>query len=82
MANDLLAPKYIVDIGGELGTDITQFIESVEYESADGMADMARLVIQNPKLDLQDLKVFQPGNEMSIWLGSSSVSSTSRVAKP
>lgn len=69
MANDLLAPRYIVDIGGELGTDITQFIESVEYESADGMADMARLVIQNPKLDLQDLKVFQPGNEMSIWLG-------------
>lgn len=69
MAHDLLAPRFIVDIGGELETGITQFIESVEYESADGMADMARLVIQNPTLDLQDLKIFQPGNEMSIWLG-------------
>lgn len=69
MAHDLLAPRFIVDIGGELDTGITQFVESVTYESADGMADMAKLVIQNPKLDLQDLKVFQPGNEMSIWLG-------------
>lgn len=69
MAHDLLAPRFIVDIGGELGPEITQFVERVEYESVDGMADLARLVVQNPKLDLQDLKAFQAGNEMSIWLG-------------
>ncbi len=68
--HELLTPRYIVDIGGEdLGDEITQFIERVEYDSADGMADMAKVMIQNPKLELQDLKIFQPGNEMSIWLG-------------
>lgn len=70
MAYDDLAPRYVVKIGNtELGEDITQFVERVEYESADGMADQAKLVIQNPNLDLQDRKIFQPGNEMSIWLG-------------
>ena len=70
MAFDSIAPRYIVDIGGtELDEEITQFITSVEYESVDGMADQARLTVQNPNLDLQDLKIFQAGNEMSIWLG-------------
>lgn len=65
-----LAPRYVVEIGGvELSEAIQPFISRVEYESADGMADMAQIVVNNPDYALQDLKIFQPGNEMSIWLG-------------
>lgn len=70
MAWDNITPRYAIDIGGtELDEGITPFIESVEYESADGMADQAKVTIQNPNLDLQDLKIWQPGNEMSVWMG-------------
>jgi phage protein D len=65
-----LAPRYVVEIGSaELSEAIQPFISRVEYESADGMADMAKIVVNNPDYKLQDLKVWQPGNEMSIWLG-------------
>ena len=70
MSFPFATPHYLIDIGGtELDEGITQFVESVEYDSADGMADMAKIVVQNPDLQLQDLKIFQPGNEMSLWLG-------------
>lgn len=67
---DNLAPRYVIDVGGtELDDGITQYIQSVEYESIDGIADEATIDIQNPNVTLQDLKIFQPGNEMSIWMG-------------
>lgn len=70
MAYEDLAPRYVVEIGGvELSESIQPFISRVEYDSSDNMADMAQVVINNPDYKLQDLKVFQPGNEMSIWLG-------------
>jgi len=70
MAYEDLAPRYVVEIGGtELSDTIQPFISRVEYDSADGMADMAQVVINNPNYKLQDLKVWQPGNEMSIWFG-------------
>ena len=70
MAFEDLAPRYIVDIEETaLGPSITQFITQVEYESADGMADMAKIVVQNPDQKIADLKILQAGNEMSIWFG-------------
>lgn len=70
MAYDDLAPKYVLQVeGSELGSGITQFVDQVEYESADGMADMARITVNDPGGMLGDLKVFKPGGELDIWLG-------------
>lgn len=68
--DERLAPVYVIDVeGSELGTGVTQFVKRVEYESADGIADMAKLTIVNPDFTFIDAKMFQPGNEMSIWMG-------------
>jgi phage protein D len=65
-----LAPNYLITIAdNELGSGLTKFVQSVSYESADGIADVAKLTIANPNLVFQDLKVFKPGNEMSISMG-------------
>jgi phage protein D len=70
MAYDDLAPKYVLQVeGSELGSGITQFVDQVEYESADGMADMARITVTDPGGMLGDLKVFKPGGELDIWMG-------------
>jgi phage protein D len=70
MANDDLSPVYVLSVAGtELGKDLTEFVTSVEYESIDGMADEAKLRVQDPYQQLSDLKVFQPGNELDIWMG-------------
>jgi len=70
MANDDLAPNYILEVEGrELHADVTQFIERVEYESADGVVDMARVTVMNPDFLLSSSKVFTPGNEMNIFMG-------------
>jgi phage protein D len=67
---DYLAPTFAVEIEGkELDYGVTQFVESVEYESADGMADVSRIRAVNPDFLLSNAKVFQPGNEMAIWMG-------------
>lgn len=65
-----LAPHFAVVINGtELQHGITQFIERVEYESVDGLADVARIRCTNPDFLLSNAKVFQLGNEMEIWMG-------------
>lgn len=71
MADDsTFAPKYALTIGNEdLTENVNQFVQRVEYESADGMADVARLVCINPDNMLSDAKLFQPGNEMSLYFG-------------
>lgn len=67
---DYLAPTFAVEVEGkELEYGVMQFCESVEYESADGMADVARIRAVNPDFLLSNAKVFQPGNEMAIWMG-------------
>ncbi len=68
--SEVNAPTFAIQIEGEdLDVGVTQLIETVEYESVDGMADMARIRAVNPDFLISDAKVFQPGNEMSIWLG-------------
>lgn len=65
-----LAPAYAIQVNGfELEYGVTQFVTKVEYESADGYADAAKIHLINPDFVLTDKKIFQPGNEMSIWLG-------------
>jgi len=64
------APKYALTIENkDLTENVNKFIQRVEYESADGMADVARLVCINPDNILSDAKLFQPGNEMSLYFG-------------
>ena len=68
--SDDLAPNYIIEIAGqELKSDVTQFIKRVEYESADGMIDQAKIVASNPNYLLSSARVFAPGNEMEIYMG-------------
>ena len=63
-----LAPKYAITIGDkDLTENISKFIKRIEYESTDGMADVARLVCINPDNLLSDAKLFQPGNEISLY---------------
>lgn len=65
-----LAPAYAIEVNGaDVGQGITQFIERVEYESADGLADIARIRAINPDFLLSNAKVFQTGNELSIFMG-------------
>ena len=70
MADATLAPNFAIVVNGtELQFGITQFVERIEYESVDGVADAARLRCVNPDFLLSNAKVFQPGNEMDIWMG-------------
>jgi len=66
----LMAPNFDVSIGGsKLGMNLRQFVDSLEYESVDGIADEARLSLANPDFVLSDSKLWQPGNEMDVWFG-------------
>lgn len=65
-----MAPAFSLEVAGtEVEYGVTQFIESVEYESADGIADVMRVRAVNPDFLISDAKVFQPGNEMAVWMG-------------
>lgn len=63
-------PAFAIEVEGkETIVGVTQLIQRVEYESADGIADVARLTAVNPDFIVSNAKVFQPGNEMSIFMG-------------
>lgn len=67
---DTSAPNYDLEIDGTfIGDGVRQMIQKVEYESADGMADVARIHCVNPEFALTDAKTFAPGNEMSLYMG-------------
>lgn len=64
------APQCGVTIEGvQLRDEVARLIQSVEYESADGIADVAKVKLTNPDGKLTDLKLFQVGNAMSIFGG-------------
>lgn len=68
--NDNLAPSYIIEVEStELIAGVTSLITSVEYESADGCADMMKITCGNPENRISDSKIFLPGNEMALWMG-------------
>lgn len=65
-----MAPTFDVAIAGsKLGRGLSELVESLEYESVDGIADEARLTIANPDFVLSDSPLWQPGNEMDLWFG-------------
>lgn len=73
---DDLAPLFRVEINDELlSHNIGRFIKSVEYESAVDLADMFKIVVDNPGVvddfypDWTGHKAFQPGNEASLYIG-------------
>jgi len=71
LVNDAtLAPSFAIEIeGATVGSGLNRFINHVEYESADGLADVARVRCVNPDSVVSSAKAFQPGNEMSIYMG-------------
>jgi phage protein D len=67
---DFMAPAFDLKIQGLfVGANITKFVTSLEYESVDGLADEARVNLINPDFILSDSKIWQPGNELEIWIG-------------
>ncbi|MGD9749377.1 MAG: phage late control D family protein [Acidimicrobiia bacterium] len=70
MPDDTLNPNFSIRVGDtELEAGVRALIESVEYESADGIADVAKIVAKNPNFILSDRTVLAPGNEVSIFMG-------------
>lgn len=73
------APNFALYIGDkegrlELASGVRALIQSLEYESAEGIADLFKLVIADPPNEqgvfpIRESKLFAPGNEMSISFG-------------
>lgn len=70
-----LSPRYVIEVasgskdGNELPVSITQYVQRIEYESADGIVDTAKLTISNPDFKISESNLFMPGNELDIYLG-------------
>lgn len=65
-----MAPAFEVAIeGSRLGKDLTELVSSVEFESADGIADEMRMTIDNPDYKLCNSPLWQAGNEVDLWMG-------------
>lgn len=82
---DDLAPKFRLLINDQpLNVDVNALIKSIEYESALDMADMLKITVDNPGLidpdspfpDWTGHKAFQPGNEVSAYIGYGDASKT------
>lgn len=64
------APSYVIKVNDlTLPFDVSTLVEAVEYESSDGIADMAKIHIANPDFIVSRSRIFLPGNEVSIWMG-------------
>lgn len=68
---DTLTPNYVLRIndGFEADAGVRQLIDVVEYESADGLADILRIRAKNPDFALSDSRILAPGNEVSVFMG-------------
>lgn len=65
-----MTPTFMIAIEGEkFGIDLSEMVVSMEYESADGIADESRVVIANPEYKLCASPLWQPGNTLDIWFG-------------
>lgn len=82
---DVMEPRFAITIEDEEFDDnMARCVTSVEYESADGIADMARIRILNPDGMFTDRKAFQAGLEMNVAFGYGTLQHVGRVvlAKP
>jgi len=65
-----LSPTYRIDINGkEVEEGIYRCLLEAVYESSEDMIDKLELKFNNPKSKLSEMKMFLPGNEISIWVG-------------
>lgn len=71
-------PKFILFVEGtQISEQVTRYIETVEFESADGIFDILRMTIVNPRPTYDrstpflwtDRKVFYPGNNVDLYMG-------------
>jgi len=68
--DDVLAPRFSLEVQGhKIQANVSQFIERVEYESIEGIVDMMKVAVLNPDFLISELKLFLPGNELSLWIG-------------
>lgn len=69
-APDTSAPNYALEVNNTpVAKGVKQLIKKVEFESTDGMADVMKLTCINPENQLTNAKIFQPGNEIFLWMG-------------
>lgn len=69
-ANHDLSPSFSLSINGEeIDEGLGAIIESFEYDSSDGGADMMKILLNNPNNVLTGHKITQPGNTIKLWGG-------------
>lgn len=72
---DHWAPSFGLTIeGNRLSETFRGLITSLEYESADGIADCLKITINDPlnsigKMPIRESKLLQPGNTVDAWFG-------------
>lgn len=67
---DWFAPRFSAKVSGtKLEHDITELVESVEYEETEKLASKVTFVINNPGFILNGFKGFAEGNELDLWIG-------------
>lgn len=67
---DYMAPNFAIEVAGsDVGSGVSSLVQRLEYESADGLADLIRIVLKNKDFILTDKRIFQPGNEIAVWFG-------------
>lgn len=65
-----LAPAFELQVNGQTLTEgIARAITSVEYESADGVADMLKIHLTNVDRVLSSSKIFTAGNDVALFGG-------------
>jgi phage protein D len=68
--SDTLGPNFALKIGNTpMDAGILQLVDRVEYESADGIADVGKLTCRNPGFWLSESRYFTPGNDLVIYMG-------------
>ena len=73
----LNAPTFSLKVNDNpVGAGVRKLVQSVEFESVDGMADMAKIVISDPSSIsnsksrlISDSQIFAPGNEVTLSFG-------------
>ncbi len=72
---DTMAPDFSLKIdGNRLDESVRQLVQSVEYESCDGMADVMKIVINDTfdtsaRMPVRTSKLFMPGKTLALFIG-------------
>jgi len=70
MPFDFAAPIFRIEVGGTtLRDDVNALISSISYETDVDLASKLKIMCENPDGIISDSKMFQPGNEIDLYLG-------------